>query len=300
MAIMGFGGAAMIAAPLSVWLMSVFSTPTHVGVAEAFVVLGLVYACFMLVGAAIVRLPVPGWKPEGFVPSTQAKKLVTRNDVYVYQALKTPQFWLIWIVLCMNVTAGIGVLGQASAMSQEMFPGRVTAAAAGGFVGLLSIFNMAGRFFWASTSDYIGRKNTYFIFFALGFVLYALVPYFGGAGNLGLFVLCFGIILSMYGGGFATVPAYLRDMFGTRYVGAIHGLLITAWSVAGVLGPVLVNYIRQYQIDSGVPKAQAYNVTMYIMAGLLVVGFIANFLIKAVDDRHHMDLETVDDLVGVA
>jgi MFS family permease len=300
MAIMGFGGAAMIAAPLSVWLMSVFSTPTHVGVAESFVVMGLVYACFMLGGAAIVRLPAPGWKPDGFVPSAQPKKLVTANDVYVYQALKTPQFWLIWIVLCMNVTAGIGVLGQASAMSQEMFPGRVTAAAAGGFVGLLSIFNMAGRFFWASTSDYIGRKNTYFIFFALGFVLYALVPYFGAAGNLALFVLCVGVILSMYGGGFATVPAYLRDMFGTRYVGAIHGLLITAWSVAGVLGPVLVNYIRQYQIDSGVPRAQAYNVTMYIMAGLLVVGFIANFLIKAVDDRHHMNLETVDDLVGVA
>ena len=300
MAIMGFGGAAMIAAPLSVWLMSVFSSPGHVGVAETFVVMGLVYACFMLVGAAIVRLPPPGWKPEGFVPPAQPKKLVTTKDVYVYQALKTPQFWLIWIVLCMNVTAGIGVLGQASAMSQEMFPGRVTAAAAGGFVGLLSIFNMAGRFFWASTSDYIGRKNTYFVFFVLGFVLYALVPYFGGAGNLALFVLGFCIILSMYGGGFATVPAYLHDMFGTRYVGAIHGMLITAWSVAGVLGPVLVNYIRQYQIDSGVPKAQAYNVTMYIMAGLLVVGFIANALIKAVDDRHHMEPETVDDVVGVA
>jgi MFS family permease len=300
MAIMGFGGAAMIAAPLSVWLMSVFSSPGHVGVAETFVVMGLVYACFMLVGAAIVRLPPPGWKPEGFVPPAQPKKLVTTKDVYVYQALKTPQFWLIWIVLCMNVTAGIGVLGQASAMSQEMFPGRVTAAAAGGFVGLLSIFNMAGRFFWASTSDYIGRKNTYFVFFVLGFVLYALVPYFGGAGNLALFVLGFCVILSMYGGGFATVPAYLKDMFGTRYVGAIHGMLITAWSVAGVLGPVLVNYIRQYQIDSGVPKAQAYNVTMYIMAGLLVVGFIANALIKAVDDRHHMEPETVDDVVGVA
>ena len=233
-------------------------------------------------------------------PPAQPKKLITTRDVYVYQALKTPQFWLIWIVLCMNVTAGIGVLGQASAMSQEMFPGRVTAAAAGGFVGLLSIFNMAGRFFWASTSDFIGRKNTYFVFFALGFVLYALVPYFGGHGNLPLFILCFLIIISMYGGGFATVPAYLKDMFGTRYVGAIHGWLITAWSAAGVLGPVLVNYIRQYQIDSGVPKAQAYNVTMYIMAGLLVVGFIANFLIQAVDDRHHMELETVDEAVGVA
>ena len=250
MAIMGFGGGAMIAAPLSVLLMSVFATPTHVGVAETFVVMGFVYFCFMLVGAAIVRLPAPGWKPEGYVAPAQPKKLVTTRDVYVYQALKTPQFWMIWIVLCMNVTAGIGVLGQASAMSQEMFPGRVTAAAAGGFVGLLSIFNMAGRFFWASTSDFIGRKNTYFVFFALGVVLYSLVPYFGGAGNLALFVLCFCIILSMYGGGFATVPAYLKDMFGTRYVGAIHGWLITAWSVAGVLGA------RARQLYPAVPDRQ--------------------------------------------
>ncbi len=300
MAIMGFGGGAMIASPLSVWLMKFFSTPTHVGVAQTFVVLGLVYAFFMLVGSAIVRVPAPGWRPEGYVAPKQAGKLITVNDVYVYQALKTPQFWLIWWVLCLNVTAGIGVLGQASAMSQEMFPGRVTAIAAGGFVGLLSIFNMGGRFFWASTSDLIGRKNTYFVFFALGFVLYALVPYFGGTNNLLLFILCFLIIISMYGGGFATVPAYLKDMFGTRYVGAIHGWLITAWSAAGVFGPVLVNYIRQYQIDSGVPKAQAYNVTMYIMAALLVVGFICNFLIKAVDERHHMSLETADDVVGVA
>ena len=234
------------------------------------------------------------------MPRSSPKKLVTTRDVYVYQALKTPQFWLIWLVLCLNVTAGIGVLGQASAMSQEMFPGRVTAATAGGFVGLLSIFNMGGRFFWASTSDFIGRKNTYFVFFVLGIVLYSLVPYFGGVGNLPLFVLCFLIIISMYGGGFATVPAYLRDMFGTRYVGAIHGWLLTAWSAAGIFGPVLVNYIRQYQVETGVPKAQAYNVTMYIMAALLVVGFICNFLIRAVDDRHHMELETADEAVGVA
>ncbi|HEY5203487.1 MAG TPA: OFA family MFS transporter [Roseiarcus sp.] len=300
MAIMGFGGGAMIAAPLSVWLMHMFATPTHVGVAETFVVMGIIYFCFMLVGAAIVRVPPPGWKPAGYVAPIQPKKLVTTRDVYVYQALKTPQFWLIWAVLCLNVTAGIGVLGQASAMSQEMFPGRVTAAAAGGFVGLLSIFNMGGRFFWASTSDFIGRKNTYFLFFVLGIVLYSLVPYFGGAGNLPLFVLCFLIIISMYGGGFSTVPAYLKDMFGTRYVGAIHGWLLTAWSAAGIFGPVLVNYIRQYQIEHGVPKAQAYNITMYIMAGLLVVGFICNFLIKAVDDRHHMAIETADDAVGVA
>jgi MFS family permease len=288
MAIMGFGGGAFIASPLSVWLMQRFSTPTHVGVAEAFIALGVIYFCFMMVGATIVRIPAPGWKPEGYVAPVVAKKLISTNDVYVYDALKTPQFWLIWWVLCLNVTAGIGVLGQASAMSQEMFPGHVTAVAAAGFVGLLSLFNMLGRFFWASTSDIIGRKNTYFCFFVLGTLLYILVPWTGATGSVALFVLCFVVIISMYGGGFATVPAYLKDMFGVRYVGAIHGVLLTAWSAAGVFGPVLVNYIRQYQIAHGVPKAQAYNTTMYIMAGLLVIGFICNFMIKAVSARYHM------------
>jgi MFS family permease len=288
MAIMGFGGGAFIASPLSVWLMSKFSTPTHIGVAETFIVLGVVYFFFMLVGALMVRVPATGWKPEGYVAPVVAQKLITKNDVFVYDAIKTPQFWLIWWVLCLNVTAGIGVIGQASAMSQEMFPGHVTPVAAAGFVGLMSLFNMGGRFFWASTSDYIGRKNTYFCFFAIGTVLYAMVPWTGSIGSVALFVSAFLVIISMYGGGFATVPAYLKDMFGTRYVGAIHGMLLTAWSAAGIFGPVLVNYIRQYQIDHGVAKAQAYNTTMYIMAGLLVVGFICNLLIKAVHERHHM------------
>ncbi len=299
MAIMGFGGGAFIASPLSVWLMRQFSTATHVGVAEAFIVLGLVYFCFMMVGAAIVRLPAPGWAPEGYVAPAQPKKLITMSNVFVYQALKTPQFWLIWFVLCLNVTAGIGVLGQASAMSQEMFPGRVTVGAAAGFVGLMSLFNMGGRFFWASVSDYIGRKNTYFVFFVLGFILYATVPYAGAAGSVSLFVLCFVIIISMYGGGFATVPAYLRDMFGTRYVGAIHGWLLTAWSAAGVFGPVLVNYIRQYNVDHGVAKADAYNITMYLMAALLVVGFLCNLFITAVHERHHM-VPDESDAMGMA
>jgi MFS family permease len=292
MAIMGFGGAAFIAAPLSVWLMSKFSSPTHVGVAETFICLGVIYLIFMWVGAAIVRLPAPGWKPAGYTPPLQASKLITTSDVYVYDALKTPQFWCIWIVLCINVTAGIGVLGQASAMSQEMFPGKVTAVAAAGFVGLLSLFNMLGRFFWASTSDYIGRKNTYFCFMVLGCILYWTVPYTGSIGSVVGFVLCFLVIITMYGGGFATVPAYLRDMFGTRYVGAIHGLLITAWSMAGIFGPVLVNYIRQYNIEHGVPKAQAYNITMYIMGALFIIGFIANALVKAVNARYHMKPQT--------
>ncbi|HEV2186785.1 MAG TPA: OFA family MFS transporter [Stellaceae bacterium] len=288
MAIMGFGGGAFIASPLSVWLMAQFNTPSHVGVAEAWICMGLIYLAFMMVGAAIVRVPADGWAPEGYVAPAESSRMITTQNVFVYEALKTPQFWLIWWVLCLNVTAGIGVLGQASAMSQEMFKGQVTAVAASGFVGLFSLFNMGGRFLWSSTSDYIGRKNTYFVFFALGTLLYALVPTSGAIDSVALFVVCYAVIFSMYGGGFATVPAYLRDMFGTRYVGAIHGLLLTAWSAAGVFGPVLVNYIRQYNVDHGVPAAQAYNTTMYLMAALLVVGFICNACVTAVNERHYM------------
>ena len=289
MAIMGFGGGALIASPLSVWLIHEFSTPTHVGVAETFAALGIVYFCFMTIGAAIVRVPPPGWRPAGSVPPTQPKNLVTDANVHVDQALRTPQFYLLWGVLCLNVTAGIGVIGQASAMSQEMFPGKVTAVAGAGFVGLMSLANMAGRIFWASTSDYLGRRNTYIVFFGLGIVLYALVPTTGQIGSVALFALAYCIIISMYGGGFATIPAYLKDIFGVAYVGAIHGRLLTAWAAAGVFGPVLVNYIRQYQVDHGVAKANAYTVTMYIMAALLFVGFLCNYFMTPVDRRHHLN-----------
>src|ERR1700688_4933593 len=287
MAIMGFGGGALIAAPLSVMLMKHFTTATSNGVLETFVTMGVIYFMFMMIGVISVRVPAEGWKPAGWVPAEHPKKLVTAANVAVDVAWRTPQFWLLWGVLCMNVTAGIGVLGQASPMIQEMFSGRVTPAAAAGFVGLLSLFNMGGRIFWASTSDYIGRRNTYMVFFLLGIVLYSSVPTLGHLGSIGLFVAAFVVILSMYGGGFATIPAYLRDMFGTYQVGAIHGRLLTAWSVAGVLGPVLVNYIRQYQIDHGVPKAQAYSVTMYIMCGLLLIGFLCNFAMRAVNEKYH-------------
>ena len=293
MAIMGFGGGAMIASPLSVMLMKAFSTPTHLGVAQTFVVLGVVYFCFMAIGATIVRVPPAGWAPAGYTPPARAAGLVTSGNVHVDSAFATPQFWLLWAVLCLNVTAGIGVIGQASAMAQEMFPGRVTPAAAAGFVGLLSLFNMGGRFVWASVSDYIGRKNTYIVFFVLGMGLYVLVGATGTIGSEALFVLSVCIILSMYGGGFATIPAYLKDTFGVQYVGAIHGRLLTAWSAAGVFGPVLVNYIRQYQIDHGVAKADAYSITMYLMAGLLLVGLICNLLVRAVHERHF--IEDVED-----
>jgi len=286
MAIMGFGGGAMIGSPLSVALMDHFRTATSMGVLETFVAMGLIYGAFMLFGVLTVRIPPDGWKPEGYVPPPP-KKLVTQANVEVGHAWRTPQFWMLWIVLCMNVTAGIGVLEQASPMIQEMFPVKINASAAAGFVGLLSLFNLVGRFFWSSLSDLLGRKRTYMVYFVLGTGLYALIPTFGRWGSVVLFVAGFCVILSMYGGGFATIPAYLRDLFGTMHVSAIHGRLLTAWSTAAVLGPVLVNYIRKYQIEHGTPKAEAYSITMYIMAGLLVVGLISNAVVTEVDKKYH-------------
>ena len=212
--------------------------------------------------------------------------MVTDGQVHLDRAVRTPQFWLLWCALCVNVTAGIGVLGQASLMIQETFHD-ITVTAAAGFVGLLSLSNMAGRFIWSSGSDYLGRKNTYFIFFGLGIVLYLLVPYFGGHGNVVMFIASYAVILSMYGGGFAAIPAYLADIFGTDHVGSIHGRLLTAWSLAGVLGPVLVNYMREYQITHGVAKADAYNLTMVIMACLLVLGFICNWFVRPVNEKYY-------------
>jgi MFS family permease len=274
-AIMGFGGGAIIAAPLSRWLMKRFASGHSVGVAETFVVLAVLYGTVMTAGAMTFRLPREEIARHADHPLKQADFFLTTAD-----AVRTRQFFLLWIVLCFNVTAGIGVLGQASAMIQEVFKGRVSETQAASFVALLSASNMVGRFVWASLSDRIGRRATYAIFFALGTVLYLSVPSLGDVGSISGFVICFALILSMYGGGFATIPAYLSDLFGTRFVSAIHGRLLTAWSVAGVLGPVIFNYVRAYQIESGVPKAAAYNLTMRLMAILLVFGFISNFLIK--------------------
>ncbi|OSI07478.1 membrane transporter [Neisseria animaloris] len=294
LAIMGFGGGAMLASPLSVALMNFFGSPVSTGVAETFVVLGVFYFVFMMFGVFTIRVPAENWRPKGFVPPVKSKKLVSKNHVNAAQAVKTPQFWLLFWILCLNVTAGIGVLGQASVMIQELFSetsvgksAAVSAAAAAGFVGLLSLFNMGGRFFWSSISDKIGRKNTYTVFFVLGSLLYFAVPSLGESGNKTLFVIGFCVIMSMYGGGFAAIPAYLKDLFGTLQVGAIHGRLLLAWSAAAVLGPVLVNYIRQSQIDSGVPAAQAYSITMYIMAALLVAGLLCNLWVKPVHEKHH-------------
>jgi MFS family permease len=288
MAIMGFGGGAMIGSPLAIKLMAYFRAPHDVGAGKTFLVMSALYFLFMMFGVFAIRVPGQGWKPEGWTAPARDQRLITTHNVDVNTAFKTPQFWLLWIVLCTNVTAGIGILEQASPMIQELFKGAVGPVAAGGFVGLLSLFNMAGRFFWASTSDYIGRKPTYFIFFTLGAILYYLLPKTGAdyMNSVGLFVAISVVLLSMYGGGFATIPAYLRDLFGTYHVSAIHGRLLTAWSVAGVLGPVLVNYMREYQIAHGADKASAYETVLHIMAALLVVGFAANLLVRPVDEKY--------------
>jgi MFS family permease len=285
LAIMGFGSGALVGAPFGVELMNRFKTPTSVGVMETFLVMAACYFVMMNFAAWIVRVPAPDWKPEGFVAATQSRKLITTHQVVADEAMKTPQFYLLWGVLCCNVTAGIGILAQASPMCQDMFG--VTPVVAGGFVGLLSIFNMCGRFLWSSTSDLTGRKAIYVVYFLLGCACYCLIPFSQRIGSVALFVGLTCLIISMYGGGFATIPAYLRDLFGTVQVGAIHGRVITAWSAAAVLGPQLVTYLSGYQKAHGVPKNESYNTTLYIMAGILIVGLVCNLLVTQVDPKHH-------------
>jgi len=303
MAIMGFGGGAMIGTPLANWLMNQFKTTTSVGVWETFLVLAAGYFVFMIGGALSYRIPPAGWRPEGLAASTTTNAMIAHGNVALADAHKTPQFWLIWTVLLMNVSAGIGVIGAASPMLQETFGGGLighkeigyaaldaaqktsVASIAAGFVGLFSLFNIAGRFFWASLSDHIGRKATYYVFFLLGILCYGSLTTLANSSALGLFGAAVCVIASMYGGGFATVPAYLADMFGSQYVGAIHGRLLTAWSTAGILGPVLVNYLHDSRLADKVPADHVYDVIFYYLVGLLVIGLIANFLIRPVADK---------------
>ena len=310
MAIMGFGGGAMIGSPLAADLMKHFATPTSVGVSETLVVMALVYFVFMIAGAFGYRVPVTGWKPEGWAPPADqgSNTMITQRHVHASTVWRIPQFWLLWMVLCMNVSAGIGVIGMASPMLQEVFGGSLIdvsakfgdldktqladiATVAAGFTALLSLFNIGGRFFWASQSDKLGRKTTYVVFFVLGGVMYLSVPGSAAAGSILLFVAAFCLILSMYGGGFSTVPAYLADLFGTQMVGAIHGRLLTAWATAGVLGPVVVNYMREYQLGLGIPREQVYNQTMYILTGMLMVGLVCNLLVRPLADKWFMSDE---------
>ncbi len=290
MAIMGFGGGAFIASALSTRLLEAYTAlPTGEvrtdSIVPAFVTLGLGYLVFMMFGVFTIRVPAPGWKPAGWTPKANAdNKMMTTHNVSAANAIRTPQFWCLWVVLFCNVTAGIGILEQASPMIQDFFPDDVTVATAGGFVGLLSLSNMAGRFVWSSTSDKIGRKPTYMLYLGAGAALFFFLAT-GGSSAVPVFVLLSCVIISFYGGGFATVPAYLKDMFGTFQVGAIHGRLLTAWSAAGVAGPLIVNIITEGQREGGATGAAAYRPSLLVMVGLLLVGFVANLLVRPVDAR---------------
>ena len=300
MAIMGFGGGALIASPLSTQLLRTFDPNSGAegwiasgdAVGRLFLTLGIAYFVVMMYGVFSIRVPAEGWRPNGWDPSmTKHSELVTKNHVSASNAIKTRQFWLLWTVLFLNVTAGIGILEQASPMIQDFFRtsdgnSALNAAVAGGFVGLLSIGNMAGRFIWSSTSDLIGRKNIYMVYLGVGAVLYLVLSLFGGSSTL-LFILFAFVIISFYGGGFATAPAYLKDLFGTFQVGAIHGRLLTAWSAAGIAGPMIVNGMLDAQGKPGTLMAQNYQPVLLTMVTLLAVGFVANLLIKPVDSKHH-------------
>lgn len=291
-AIMGFGGGALIAAPWSSSMLTAFGAtgphPDPGGIAKAFVIHGVGYAVFMSVGWLLIRVPAQGWKPEGWQPAPRpVGGLISAANVAARNAIRTPQFWLLWVALCFNVTAGIGILERAAPIYTDFFPGRAgLAAAAAGFVAILSLANMLGRFVWSSTSDVLGRKNIYRMYLGGGALLYLAVTLTTNANKV-VFLVCCMLILSFYGAGFATVPAYLRDLFGTYQVGAIHGRLLTAWSVAGVLGPMIVNAIADNRIAAGVAGPGRYSTSFSVMIGLLIIGFICNDIIHPVNPRFH-------------
>ncbi|MFD8913680.1 OFA family MFS transporter [Streptomyces sp. NPDC059575] len=284
-AIMGFGGGALIASPWSAQMLESFGTGPN-GIALAFLVHGLSYAVFMTLGVLLIRVPrAPGRTTGGTVTAAPLGVQVSARS-----AVRTPQFWCLWVVLCTNVTAGIGILEKAAPMITDFFSDSstpVSVSAAAGFVALLSAANMAGRIGWSSTSDLIGRKNIYRVYLGVGALMYLLIALFGDTSKP-LFVLCALVILSFYGGGFATIPAYLKDLFGTYQVGAIHGRLLTAWSTAGILGPLIVNWIADRQEEAGKDGPALYGLSFAIMIGLLVVGFAANELVRPVHARHHV------------
>ncbi|MCT9871505.1 OFA family MFS transporter [Paenarthrobacter aurescens] len=306
MAIMGFGGGALIASPLSTQLLRFYDPNSSAegwvasgdSVGKLFLTLAAVYLAYMLFGAFTIKVPAADWKPNGFDPSTlKSKPLVTSDNVSAANSIRTKQFWLVWIALFCNVTAGIGILEQASPMIQDFFrnadgTSAVSVAVAGGFVGLLSIANMGGRFAWSTLSDVIGRKRIYMVYLGVGAALYAVLALFGSGTTL-LFVVLAVFIISFYGGGFATVPAYLRDLFGTYQVGAIHGRLLTAWSAAGIAGPLIINGFLDAQGTPGELTAAAYQPALLTMVGLLVIGFGANLLVKPVNPKFHEPVKTV-------
>ncbi|WP_233214604.1 OFA family MFS transporter [Mycobacterium sp. 4858] len=293
LAIMGFGGGALIASPWTNSLLAAFGRNSSAGVAKTFLVMGCTYAVFMSMGCVLIRVPAPGWAPNGWKPKPdKTVSSASVAGVAAANAIKTPQFWLLWAVLCFNVTAGIGILEKASPIYQDFFPAApsaaVLASAAAGYVALLSLANMLGRIGWSSLSDLVGRKAIYRLYLGGGALLYLTLLLTTNSNKI-VFLLCTLLILSFYGAGFSTVPAYLRDLFGVFEVGAIHGRLLTAWSVAGVLGPLTVNAIADSQKAAGKHGPELYVVSFAVMIALLVLGVVCNELIRPVAEKHYRE-----------
>jgi len=293
LAIMGFGGGAMLAAPLSTFLLANLADTETDALGPAWLAMGGIYMTLMLLGAAVVRVPPKGWKPEGWQPKPRASSLAATGQVNAKNAIKTVPFWLLWIVLFTNVTAGIGILENAKPMIQDYYP-QVGAAAAGGFVGLLSIANMSGRIGWSTLSDFIGRRWTYVMYLGVGALAYTTVAFFGPKSII-LFVAVMVVIISFYGGGFATIPAYLKDVFGEFEVGAIHGRLLTAWSAAGIAGPLIINSVLDVLEGRGLSGADLYRPSLLVMVGILLIGFTANLLVRRVPEKFHEHDDAVPD-----
>ena len=282
MAIMGFGGGAFVAGRLNVYLMD------QVGVARTVMALGVTYLVVMLIGSRLMESPPPGWKPAGWTGPTRTHAMIATTSVTRNQAVSTLQFFLLWGILFINVTAGIGILAQASPMMQDMF-GRTPVQAAA-VVSIISLFNAGGRFMWASGSDYIGRRNTYTIFFVAQVMLFLLIPGFAARGQWLLFQLSLFIIFTMYGGGFATIPAFLADIFGPENVGAIHGALLTAWSAAAIAGPVIITELSnraKAALPPGGERVHIYDTPLQVLAALLAVGFVLTLLVRPLKQRQY-------------
>lgn len=270
MAVLGFGGGALIAAPVQERLIQA------VGVAQTLGILGAVYFAVMLAAAQALARPPEGWSPAGHVPkATQAGELT------MPMAVRTRQFWLLWGMLFINIGAGISILAQASPMMQDLFGKTPEEAAV--MVSIIAGFNAFGRIFWASLSDRIGRRAVFAIFFAVQAGLFAAIPALAASGRWGLFQVAVVVIFTMYGGGFATIPAFLADLFGARNVGAVHGVLLTAWSAAGVAGPILITRIREARLAAlppGGSLVDLYAATLWIMAGALVLGLLLTLAVR--------------------
>ncbi|HEX6161895.1 MAG TPA: OFA family MFS transporter [Vicinamibacterales bacterium] len=280
MAIMGFGGGAFVAGYLNVFLMD------RVGIAAAVMMLGAAYLVVMLIGSRLLLSPPPGWKPPGWMGPAKTYAMIADRSVTRNHAIRTTQFYLLWGILFINVTAGIGILAQASPMMQDMF--KRTALEAAAVVSLISVFNATGRFAWASASDYVGRRNTYTIFFVAQFVIFLLIPALASSGNWIAFEVALFTVFTMYGGGFATIPAFLADIFGPDNVGAIHGALLTSWSCAAVAGPVIITELSnraKAALPPGGDRVHIYDTPLQVLAALLAIGFILTLLVRPL--RHH-------------